>query len=83
MNKEPPVNPEELWRLGPAASAARLTAHLVESALNAGQIPGTSIVKLGPRGLKHIARPDLFWAWVKGHATGAAAAPAKSCADLF
>ena len=80
MNKEPPVNPEELWRLGPAASAARLSAHLVESVITAGQIPGTSIVKLGPRGLKHIARPDLYWQWVKSHAT---AAQAQDCADLF
>jgi len=85
MNFEPPVNPEALWRLATAASAARLSPYLVESVINAGQIPGTSIVKLGPRRLKHIARPDLYWKWVKNHATPPAAAvpAAHDCSDLF
>lgn len=76
---ETPVNPLTLWRLSACASMAGLTPDVLESAIREGdQIPGTSIVELGPRGLKHVRRADIFYAWLKGETL-----PAAESADLF
>lgn len=76
---EAPVNPLALWRLSACASMAGLTPDVLESAIREGdQIPGTSIVELGPRGLKHIRGAAIFYAWLKGDAL-----PAAESADLF
>lgn len=64
---EPPVSPAVLWRLSACARMAGVSPSVLAATIREDQIPGCSVVELGPRRIRHIRRPDVFYAWLSGN----------------
>lgn len=63
---EPPVSPTALWRLSACARLAGISPDSLEAAIREGRLPGVGLVELGKRRIKHVRRPDRFYAWIHG-----------------
>jgi hypothetical protein len=78
-----PLDPARLWKLDVAAQVAGVTVDLLASAITNADLPGVTIVTLGPKRVRYV-RAEPFIAWLDGLSQAPSPAPTvDACADLL